>query len=279
MSRHRPQLVGRFCVSMLLVVTGTAHAHDFWVQPQAFQVQPAQATPLTLQVGHGPYRQRSPIALQRIVRFQAFGPSDHQGADLHGALHPGDATGDGDVALPRAGTYLLVLETDNGAQSHLPSLRFNDYLTVEGLTPALERRRRDGRMDVDETEIYSRHAKAIMQAGPFDAAAQASVTAPIGLALEIVPDVNPYALPRSRTLPVRVFYQGHALPGATVKFTDLDHDDAPVEIHVTDADGRATFAMPISGRWLLNTIWIRALSADAEADYETDFSSLSFGFL
>jgi len=278
MSRHRSSAVGRCCLSVLLLATGRVHAHDFWVQPQAFQVQPAQATPFTLQVGHGPYRQRSPIAPQRIVRFQVFGPSD-QRVDLRGALHPGDVAGDGDVALPRAGTYLLALETDNGAQSHLPSLRFNDYLTVEGLTPALEWRRRDGRMDVDETEIYSRHAKAIMQAGLFDAAAHASVTAPLGLALEIVPEVNPYALPRSRTLPVRVLYRGHALPGATVKFTDLDHDDAPVEIHVTDTDGRATFVMPISGRWLLNTIWIRALPADAEADYETDFSSLSFGFL
>ncbi|MDQ0008873.1 hypothetical protein J2T07_001032 [Luteibacter jiangsuensis] len=265
-------------MSTLIVATGTVHAHDFWVQPQAFQVQPVQATPLTLQVGHGPYRQRSPIALQRIVRFQVTGPSDRS-VDLHGALHLGDVAGDGDVALPRAGTYLLALETDNRAQSHLPSLRFNDYLTVEGLTPAWERRRREGRMDVDETEIYSRHAKAIMQSGPFDTAAQASVTAPLGLTLEIVPDINPYALPRPRTLPVRVFYQGHALPGATVKFTDLDHDDAPVEVHVTDAAGRASFAMPTAGRWLLNTIWIRALPTDAEADYETDFSSLSFGFL
>ncbi|WP_448097079.1 DUF4198 domain-containing protein [Luteibacter yeojuensis] len=278
MSRHCPRPVGRFCVSMLMLATGTVRAHDFWVQPQAFLVQPVQATSLTLQVGHGPYRQRSPIALQRIARFQAFGPSD-QHVDLRGTLHLGDGIGDGDITLPHAGTYLLALETDNRAQSHLPSLRFNDYLTVEGLTPALERRRREGRMDVDETEIYSRHAKAIMQAGPFNAAAQASVTTPLGFTLEIVPDINPYALPRSRTLPVRVFYRGHALPGATVKFTNLDHDDAPVEIHVTDAAGRASFAMPASGRWLLNTIWIRALPTNAEADYETDFSSLSFGFL
>ena len=173
---------------------------------------------------------------------------------------------------------MLVLETDNRAESHLPSLRFNDYLKVEGLTPALERRRREHRMDYDETEIYSRRAKVIMQAGAFDATAQAPVTEPIGLPLEIVPEVNPYALPRPSALPVRIVYQGNALAGATVKLTDLDHDENPVEIHVTDGTGRAIFALPVHGRWLLNVIWTRALPADGEADYETDFSSLSFGF-
>src|SRR5262249_22577786 len=148
-------------------------------QPAAFQSAPGEATPFTLQVGHGPYRQRSPIAANRILRFQLVGASTQ--TDQRGTLRPGGRTDDGSIRLPGSGTYMLVLETDNRAESHLPSLRFNDYLKVEGLTPALERRRREHRMDYDETEIYSRRAKVIMQAGAFDAAAQAPVTAPVGL--------------------------------------------------------------------------------------------------
>jgi len=34
----------------------------------------------------------------------------------------------------------VVLETDDRAQSHLPAIRFNDYLRAEGLTAALEQR-------------------------------------------------------------------------------------------------------------------------------------------
>lgn len=266
------------CALLLLATACHAQAHDFWVQPQAFKVTPSQLVPFTLQVGHGPYRQRSPIPASRIVRFQAFGPSNGS-ADLSEGLHPGDASADGEFKLQAPGTHLLVLETDNRAQSHLPSVRFNDYLKVEGLSPALERRTREHRMDVDETEIYSRHAKVVVQAGGFNAAMPTVVTRPVGLTLEIVPGVNPYAVPRPAALPLRVLYQGRPLPGATVKLTNLDHDESPLEVHVTDGAGSATFAFPASGQWLLNVIWTRALPIDAEADYETDFSSLSFGVL
>ena len=266
----------RLSAAIFLAVAIPATAHDFWVQPAAFRTAPGEAIPFTLQVGHGPYRQRSPITAKRVVRFQLVGPAAK--TDQRGSLHPGGGTDDGSIGLPGGGTYMLLLETDSRAESHLPSLRFNDYLTVEGLTPALERRRREHRMDYDETEIYSRRAKVIVQAGAFDAAAQAPVTEPVGLPLEIVPEINPYALPRPSALPVRIVYQGKALAGATVKLTDLDHDENPVEIHVTDGTGRAVFALPVQGRWLLNVIWTRALPADGEADYETDFSSLSFGF-
>jgi uncharacterized GH25 family protein len=257
-------------------IAGTAAAHDFWVQPAAFRTIRGEATAFTLQVGHGPYRQRSPIATSRITRFQLRGPSAD--VDMRGSLHPGSGVDDGSIRLPDSGTYMAILETDNRAESHLPSLRFNDYLKAEGLTPALERRQREHRMDYDETEIYSRHAKVIMQAGAFDATTQAPVTEPVGMTLEIVPGINPYALPRPGALPVHVMYRGKALSGATVKLTDLDHDESPLEIHITDGTGRATFALPAHGHWLLNVIWTRALPADGEADYETDFSSLSFGF-
>lgn len=172
----------------------------------------------------------------------------------------------------------ITLQTDDRAQTHLPVLRFNDYLTVEGLTPALELRMRQHRMDREASENYSRCAKAILQVGPVSAGDQANVTRPIGLPLEIVPEVSPYAAPRSAALPVRVLYEGRTLAGALVKLTHLEDDAAPLETHRTDRAGRAVFAMPSSGTWLLNVIWTKPQPRSAETDFETTFSSLSFGF-
>ena len=257
----------------------TASAHDFWVQPREYWVPLGVTTPFTLQVGHGPYRQRSPIPSKRITRLSAIGP---QGAvlDLRDRLHPGDSLDDGSLEFPEPGTYVVVLEADNRAQSHLPAVRFNDYLQVEGLTPALEQRERLHRMDTDGSEIYSRHAKALLQvgAGGGDVVSPASVTLPLGLPLEIVPDVNPYAEPRPSSLPVHVLYEGRPLAGALVKMTQLEHDAEPFETHRTDSAGRATFTMPAQGAWLLNVIWTRPLAKSAATDFETVFSSLSFGF-
>jgi uncharacterized GH25 family protein len=254
-----------------------AVAHDFWLQPNEYWITPDVLTPMTLQVGHGPFRQRSPIPARRITRFQAIAP---EGAiiELHEQLRLGQAAEDGDFQFRTPGAYVLVLQTDDRAQTHLPSIRFNDYLKVEGLTPALEQRTRLRQMDADGSERYSRCAKSLVQVGPAGAGPQVQVSKPVGLPLEIVPEADPYGVPRSASLPVRVIYAGHPLAGALVKLTDLNNDAEPFEVHLTDQNGRANFAMPSSGSWLLNVIWTKVLSHSEETDFETVFSSLSFGF-
>lgn len=252
-------------------------AHDFWVQPREYWITPDALTSMTLQVGHGPFRQRSPIPARRITRFQAIAV---EGApvDLRGQLRLGQPEEDGAFRLKNPGAYVLVLQTDDSAQTHLPAIRFNDYLKVEGLTPAWEQRARLHRMDADGSERYSRCAKSIVQVGPPGTGAEGQVSKPVGLPLEIVPEANPYGVPRSAIFPVRVVYAGRPLAGALVKLTDLTNDASPLEVHVTDHDGRARFTMPRSGTWLLNVIWTKALPPSDETDFETIFSSLSFGF-
>jgi uncharacterized GH25 family protein len=262
---------------LLALFAASAMAHDFWIQPNDYWLNPLSAVAFTLQVGHGPFRQRSPIPVGRVARFEAIS-MDGSRIDLRDRLQLGGLADDGHIAFSKPGTYVLVMETDARAQSHLPAIRFNDYLKVEGLTPALEQRERAHRMSADGSENYSRRAKSLVQVGPPEAASQAQVTESLGLPLEIVPEHNPYALPHSATLPVRVIYEGQPLVGALVKLTDLEHDEAPFEMHLTDREGRARFAMPTHGAWLLNVIWTKVLPDARETDFETVFSSLSFGF-
>ena len=252
-------------------------AHDFWLQPDEYWISPGKQVSMTLQVGHGPFRQRSPIPARRITRFEAISPGG-EAVDLREHLRMGQAAEDGDFRLESPGVHVLVLQTDNRAQTHLPSLRFNDYLRAEGLTPALEERSRQNRMDSDGSERYSRCAKSLIQVGAVGSGSNAQVTRPVGMPLEIVPEVDLYAVPRPATLRIRVIYAKRPLPGALVKLTNLENDAAPFEIHPTDREGRATFTMPGSGRWLLNAIWTKALPRSEETDFETIFSSLSFGF-
>jgi uncharacterized GH25 family protein len=264
--------------AMLLACSGVAvGAHDFWVQPGAFWVSPAVISSISLQVGHGPSRQRSPIPLARIARFEAFAP-DGMKTDLRGRLALGGASGDGSFVLQKPGAHVILLQTDDRAQTRLPSLRFNDYLRAEGLTPALDARLRLSRMDRDGSENYSRCAKAIIQVGLAGAGSQQQASRPLGLPLEIVPDRSPYALPLAQRFPVRVLYLGRPLGGALVKLTRLEDDAVPYETHVTDRAGRTSFVMPTSGTWLLNVIWTRVQPSSAETDFATTFSSLSFGF-
>jgi hypothetical protein len=121
---------------LLLIGLGIArdgHAHEFWVQPGEFQIAPGSVLSLALQVGDGGRRQRSPIPLHRVTRFDAIGPNKEP-LDIRASLA---VTGKHAVVLDVPGTYVLALATDNRAYSRQSAERFNAYLETEGLTPAL----------------------------------------------------------------------------------------------------------------------------------------------
>ena len=217
------------------------------------------------------------FSMRRITRLEAIFPKGVR-VDLRERLHLGDKMKDGDFQFQNSGAYVLVLETDDRAQTHLLAIRFNDYLKSEGLTPALEQRERMHRMDADGSESYSRCAKSIVLVEPPGAGSQAQITKRFGLPLEIIPELSPYTEPRSATFPVRVIYQGYPLAGALIRLTNLEQDTDPFEMHLTDQAGRASFTMPNSGTWLLNVIWTKVLPNSGDTDFETVFSSLSFGF-
>ena len=205
--------------------------------------------------------------------MQSYGPDGV--LDQKNAIHPSSEK-DGDFSFEKPGVYVLAFQS-NYAESVLPAIRYNDYIKVEGLTPAIALRARTRTNDKPGREIYSRRAKALVQVGSPDSP-QPWVTKPVGLSLEIVPDKNPYALAANEELPVHVLYQGRPLAGALVKLTNLEFDVRPVAMRVSDAQGRAAFSFPRTGTWLINVIWTKPIPGDSRADFDTTFSSLTFGY-
>lgn len=246
-----------------------AAAHDFWLQPDTFFPPSGATTTLSLLVGHGEEKQPSPLPARRITRFSAH-LADGSSTDLRTLATPAFAHG-------ASGTHLVVLATDNQAQSHLPAVRFNSYLREEGLIAAFTHRARHRLMDRDGAERYSRVAKTLIETGPPGAGSQELATTVMGLPLEIVLQRSPSLAPRPDLLPVAVFRESRPLAGALVKLTDLDRDDDTLERQLSDADGRASFMMPKPGRWLLTVVWTQHVARGDGIDYDTVFSSLSFG--
>lgn len=259
---------------ILCALAAPVAAHDFWLQTKGFQFPAPAAAPFVVLVGHGPARERWAGDPARVVFLNSIGPDgvrDHR-ADL--GEHQG-SNGVFHFTLP--GTYVVAMQT-SPAESDLPALRYNSYATEEGLTPALSLRTRTGQTQSNGREIYSRRVKALVQVGD-TTAPQPQVTRRVGLSLEIVPERDPYRLKPGEQLPVRIFYEGKPLTGALVKLTNLDFDTRPVEMHRSDATGRAAFSVPDHGAWLVNVIWTQPIVGNPKADFETTFSSLTFGYL
>lgn len=242
---------------LCLCICMSARAHDFWVNPDSFVVSVGASTALSMQVGHGDARRTSPIPSRRIKRFAAWTPA---GEVI-------DLRSDGRLAPSEPGLHLLALETDADALSHLPPDRFAAYVAEEGLWPAAARGR-------DAIERYRRVAKALIQAGAPGEGSQDLATKRLGLPLEIVLTTPPSD---GDTLTAQVIFQGRPLARALVKLTDLDHDAQPVAAQVTDGEGIVRLPRPPPGHWLLNVVWTTPLDGDGGIDFDTIFSSLSFG--
>lgn len=261
-------------LSMMLLGLGTpASGHDFWIQPERYAVGVGQATSFDLLVGHGTARQRWGVSTDRVRRFAVISAAGS--TDQRAILHTETGNNDGSLNLRTPGTHVVVLES-GPALSVLPAIRFNDYLKVEGLTPAINRRARAGQTAAEGREYYSRRAKTLIQVGK-STAAQPHVTRPTGLKLEIVPQKSPYDLKAGEALPLLILYEGQPLSGATVKLNNLDSDAEPVAQLLTDASGRVAFNVPRRGQWQLNVIWTAPIN-NPNAEFDTVFSSLSFGF-
>lgn len=266
----------RLLISLLLVAcsAGAAVAHDFWLQPQRFWTPLRVPVPIALLVGHGPDRAPWGVGSDRVVMLKDVGPTGV--ADLMSGVR-GRAVAEIPGVIFRApGVHIVAIQSTHST-SELPAVRFNNYLQEEGLTPALAARRRARATNTPGREIYSRRGKTLVQVGP-PGSPQPHVTRPIGLTLEIVPERDPYAAGTSAAMPVRVLFEGRPLPGALVKLTNLDSDAKPVATQRTDQNGRAVFNAPRSGSWLLNVVWTKPISGDRRGDFDTTFSSLTWGY-
>lgn len=256
-----------------VLLGGTAaDAHEFWLQPARFQAAPRAPSPAVLMVGIGAERERWGVGPSKVVRLQVRGPGGVR--DARAALRAPGGPADAVLSYPTPGLHVVAFES-RPALSVLPAGRFDDYLRDEGLSAAIAARAGQGARP--GREVYSRRAKALVQVGAPTAGDDAAATAPAGLTLEIVPEKNPYRLAAGEALPVRVMYQGRPIAGAMVKLFCLDLDHHALTHRITDAAGRASFNLPPRGDWMLSVVWSRPI-VSAQADFETVFSSLAFGY-
>ena len=261
---------------LVLAAVGSASAHDLWVQPSSFSAPVGGSVPFSILVGHGKDRENWGVRSDRILLLRSIGP-DGRITDLMPLIRPNSAAPSLNLRFPKPGTHLIAMQS-NHAQSELPGARFNEYLKEEGLTPAILHRQRTGANAKPGREVYSRRAKSLVQIGRLDPKAGSPAIRRLGLSLEIIPESDPYRLGQGQNLPVRIFFEGRPLPGALVKLTNLDADAKPVAMKLSDGAGRVRFNVPRKGKWLLNVVWTKPIAGNSRADYETTFSSLTFGY-
>lgn len=265
-------------LGLILAVTTTLSAHEFWLTAQPWRITPGQRAAILVNVGS-----RFPLAStftapERIESIRLFGPAgeipirppfSREKDSLAATVKP--------PAIP--GTYVGVV-TVKPRFLEIKAPSFEMYLKHEGLDSVIAARARAGEASAPGRERYSRYGKTLIRVG--DAAPGAHVSRPLGLPVELVPLTDPASLKPGDRCRVRLLFQGEpvvgAMVGAIYASAKVQPDEWPLTER-TDAHGEVQFTLTDPGPWLIRTVHMvrRGGESGAEAaDWESYWASLSF---
>jgi uncharacterized GH25 family protein len=265
--RKEPMRVAAvFAVLFTLLAGAPARAHDTWILPAAFTLEPGRELRIDGTSG-----------MTFPVLDYAVDPARIEQAALRlaGKTIPLARRKDAKslvltAAAPDAGLATAWLSLAPRTLELTPA-QVDEYLKEIGAPPEVERRwrERSGRRRWRET--YRKHAKTMLRVG--DAAGDGTWKEPAGLALEIVPERDPTALAPGDALGIRLLEGGR--PRAGLAVTAVAARGGPRAMATTDAAGRASFTLATAGPWLLAATELREKASETAVAWESDFTTLT----
>ena len=259
-----------FACWLAIGLAGLAHAHEFWLWPNAFAPRAGQPVTLSLQVGERFIGDVVGFGRPLVRDLRVRSRSGDQ--DLTPAVPPGAHAASPPLSFAQSGAQRISIDTEPFTIT-LPADQFEAYLREEGLEQVVARRGAEGSTGRPGRERYRRHAKTLLRVG---GQTDASARAPTGQVLEIVPLGDPHARSSPDGLPLQVRYRGTALQGALVKAWHQNGQQLTVLRARSDAQGRVRFDLPHDGTWMVSVVHMVRTADEPGIDWDSHWANLTF---
>ena len=268
------KMLGRFLAVSVLILTAvtTLFAHDLFLLPDAFFVTPESL--VNVRVLNGTFdKSEGAVTAARIRDLSVVTPSGRIAPSKDAWRATGD-TAVFPVQIGTSGTYVIGLSTLDRMIS-LKAKDFNEYLATEGSPAILSQRKQTGEDTLPARERYSKHVKALLQAGSTRSSGYATV---LGYPAELVPLHNPYTLRSGEPLRIRALVEGKPEARQLLYYGGRKANGTAVRERSvrTDRTGVASVRIPSSGQWYIKFIHMVKVPKDT-VDYESNWATLTFG--
>ena len=190
--------LGFLLLFIIVFATATLAAHDFWLVPQVFRINPGDSVIISANTGMDFPNSLGAVTPDRVNQFILVGKSIKK--NITDLKVQGNSLVT-EYTFKEPGTYVVGVAL-KPREIKLTAEEFNEYLLHDGLPNIYELRKKEGILDEDAVEHYSKYPKTIIQVG--NKLDEAPIK-PLGLPVEIVPEVNPYDLKLGDDLEVTVF--------------------------------------------------------------------------
>jgi len=258
-------------VLALGLLFGTAlEAHDLFIKMESYFVAPESA--IQVPITNGTFQgSENSITADRVadVSLVRDGQRTHLGTENWSAETDTTYVG---IRIGDAGTYLLGVST-LPKELGMSGTDFAEYLAHDGIPDVLMQRALDRELDQEAWEKYSKHVKAVIQAGD---RRTGGLDVVLGYPAELVPLVNPYELSPGDEMVVRAVVDGTPAVNQLVLAGGENAEGIFKEVSArTDEDGVVRFEVHSPGLWYLQFINMQKTEAEG-LDYESKWATLTF---
>ncbi|WP_298918257.1 DUF4198 domain-containing protein [uncultured Roseobacter sp.] len=264
-------MISRLFIVALLLTGQPAVGHEFWIEPEQFQVAPGAE--LVAHLRNGQNFKGSSLAWfdNRFTRFDMV--SGDELIPVEGRIGDTPAL---EVTAPGAGLLVILHETTSSNLTYKEWEKFLKFADHKDFPDAAADHEAAGWSKERFRETYTRHAKALVAVG-----AGAGADRAFGLATEFVALTNPYDPAFDGQMRVQVFYQGVPRADAQVEIFDRAADGSvTVSLTRTDEAGIATLPVADGHDYLLDAVVLRPSAAAGTAEnapvWETLWAALTF---
>lgn len=253
-----------------LAIGSKAQAHEFWIDPPAFELSPGDALVADLIVGTEFQGASNSYLPRNFDRFEVV--SGGETLPVEGRLGDIPALNMADVP---EGLAVVVYESTETQLTWSTWERFVGFVEHKDLgdIAAMQAARDLDREDVREG--YFRYAKSLVAVGNGDGS-----DARVGLRTELVALANPYVDDVSGGLPVQLWLEDAPRANEQVElFEEAPDGTITITLHRTNDEGIAFLPVQPGYRYMADAVALEAAEPVAERDPEwlTYWANLTFG--
>lgn len=259
-----------FAVFAVATLATNATAHEFWIEPEAYQVETGAAMVAHLRVGEefgGAEQSYLPRNFERFDRRCGDTQSQVPG-------RAGDRPAMSMEAPGANGLCLIIHQTRDYSLTYREWQKFVNFVEHKDFEGVLDDHVSRGLPRDGFRERYSRYAKSLIAVGD---GAGADIEA--GLRTEIVAEANPYTDPLDGGFPVRVLLNGEPRADAQVElFAKSAGGAVEITLHRTDSEGRVNLPVRPGMSYLADAVVLLPVSpqTDKAPVWESLWASLTF---
>ena len=254
-----------------ILLTQQVFGHDLFLKLDSFFV--AANSKVTINIMNGTFMaSEGAVNFARLRDASVVAPDGARANPVEANFTKNETTSFLNLDIKDAGTYVVGLSTME-REIDLEGKDFNEYLSHDGIPDTLAERKEKKELDRKVRERYSKHVKAIFQAGDVRTDNFKTV---LGYPVELVPQQNPYRLKVGDTLEVLCLKDGKPLVNQFVQ-SGREADGKAVggsEVR-TDKKGIAKFKLSAAGKWYVRFINMVRLD-DPKINYESKWATLTF---